>query len=66
MFCIPKNTKVEIIKTFMWTYLSLIRTSSLVDCKSDTFLELPRGNWTIKKMGFDKPKFILNLGDPND
>ena len=31
-----------------------------------TFLELPRGNWTIKKMGFDKPKFILNLGDPND
>ena len=34
--------------------------------RTDTFLELPRGNWTIKKMGFDKPKFILSLGDPND
>ena len=33
MFCIPKNTKVEIIKTFVWTCLSLIRASRLVDCK---------------------------------
>ena len=56
MFCILKNTKVEIIKTLMWT--SIVST--------DVFLELLRGNWTIKKMGLDKPKFILNLGDPND